>query len=52
MSNKNEFAVITSQFETCSKDMTWTSTYSTKSNYTTLKNFQETLDAHALIIVS
>ena len=44
--------VVTSQFETRSEDMSRISTSSTKPNYTSLKNFQDAIDANALSIMS
>ena len=43
---------VTSQFETRSEDMPRISTSSTKPNYTSLKNFQDAIDANAMSIMS
>ena len=51
MSLSNLDAVI-SQFETCPEDIPRISTSSTEPNYISLKNFQDTIDANALSIIS
>ena len=48
----NNLDAITSQFETRSEDMPRISTSSTKPNYTSLKNFQDAIDANAMSIMS
>ena len=52
MSNINALEAITAQFETKPEDMPRISTSSTKLNYTSLKLFQEALDANVMTITS
>ena len=52
MSIMKNLDAITSQFETRSEDIPRISTSSTKPNYTSLKNFQDSIDANVLSIIS
>ena len=52
MSHLSDMDAITSQFKTRSEDMPRISTSSTKPNYTSLKNFQDALDANAMSVMS
>ena len=48
----NNLDTITSHLETRSEDMTRISNSSTKPNYTSLKNFQDSIDANTFSIMS